>query len=282
MATYNKTVEQDFIKWFNTTSKQSYDEAPDKAKTTAYQYYLKSIAGTLPEVKKVELDPTVYSRLDAYKDKTAVTSAETVGKEETKTAVPAPTATASNPYEGMLTSLNQSYDAAKSNALRTKEDTISAAYTEYLKKTQPYGVEAENLAAAGMSNMGGYGQLAKSNRFNAYANQEAYANNAYQKALTDIDLSKSAAEADLKYQQYKDDMTAAQNAYTQKANEANLFSVAQQKATDLARGLWNGRTNKNRANIDEIMTAIKKDPSITAYLNDDYITSIINSVLASK
>ena len=90
--------------------------------------------------------------------------------------------------------LNKAYAVAQQNALSSKQGTISQAYDEYRRATNPYGSVAENMAAAGLSQGGGYSQYMNAQRFNAYANAANSAQQSYADTLANLDLSRTQSE----------------------------------------------------------------------------------------
>ena len=120
--------------------------------------------------------------------------------------------------------LDKAYAMAKQNALETKQGTISQAYDEYRRATNPYGSVAENLAANGLSQNGGYSKYMGGQRFNAYANAVGGANKAYGDTIGNLNLSK--AESTLAYEEANktNATTEAANAETKKTNALNTLA----------------------------------------------------------
>lgn len=82
----------------------------------------------------------------------------------------------------------------------------SAAYVDYQKEVDPYGVQAEQVAASGLSNSG-YAESLKTQAYVAYQNRVAVARQAYQQAVVDYDndmiearMQNSVAMAQLAFQ----------------------------------------------------------------------------------
>jgi hypothetical protein len=67
-----------------------------------------------------------------------------------------------------------------------KEQT--AAYTDYKKQSNPYGYEAERIAASGLSGTG-YSESSKVRQFTAYQNRVAVARQTYKQAETDFKIA---------------------------------------------------------------------------------------------
>lgn len=86
----------------------------------------------------------------------------------------------------------------------TKEQ--AGSYADYQKQIDPYGVQAEQLAASGLSNSG-YADSLQTQAFVAYQNRVATAREAYQRAvlnynnaITEARLQNNAALAEIAYQ----------------------------------------------------------------------------------
>lgn len=75
--------------------------------------------------------------------------------------------------------INQQKEDAKKNYL--KEQT--AAHADYVKETSQHGVNAEQMAVAGLNNTG-YSETSKVRMYNAYQNRVAVAREAYTSAVT--------------------------------------------------------------------------------------------------
>jgi hypothetical protein len=76
-------------------------------------------------------------------------------------------------------------DQQKKQAEQSYTQEQSAAYSDYQKQVDPYGVQAEQLAANGLSNSG-YAESLKTQAYVAYQNRVAVARQAYQQAVVDF------------------------------------------------------------------------------------------------
>lgn len=174
------------------------------------------------------------------------------------------TTTESNPYSAYLNS-ERNYQQTQLN--NERNDAIQRAKLAYQKAINPYGVEAEALAASGLSANGGYGQRMNQARYNAYANAVNTANNQYQ-------ADTAALDRQLAYQQYQTDLTEKQNAYSNALNEINMtnslisgaLSIGQQYAE------WKGKNLTNEATIrQQIKNAYPN-------MSDELISTVIGMI----
>lgn len=102
-------------------------------------------------------------------------------------------------YQAGVNELNASTDAVV-NDLEGKKDELEnsydvesqAAYVDYKKASDPYGVNAEQMASMGMSNTG-YSETSRVAMYNQYQNRVAVARAAFTKATADYD--KAIADA---------------------------------------------------------------------------------------
>lgn len=85
--------------------------------------------------------------------------------------------------------VNQAKDQAKKDY--TKEQ--KAAYTDYQKAINPYGVNAEKLAEQGLQNTG-YSESTRTNMYNTYQNRYATARESYNQAVLNYDNSIKEAQ----------------------------------------------------------------------------------------
>lgn len=104
--------------------------------------------------------------------------------------------------------INQEKDQAKKDYL--KEQT--GAYTDWQKQSNPYGVNAEQMASMGMSDTG-YSETSQVSMYNTYQNRVATARETYNKALlnynnsiTEAKLQNSSLLAEIAYQGLQDQL----------------------------------------------------------------------------
>ena len=76
-------------------------------------------------------------------------------------------------------------DQQKKQVEQSYTQEQSAAYSDYQKQVDPYGVQAEQLASSGLSNSG-YAESLKTQAYVAYQNRVAVARQAYQQAVVDF------------------------------------------------------------------------------------------------
>lgn len=74
----------------------------------------------------------------------------------------------------------------KSDAKKSYQKEQSAAYVDYQKQIDPYGVDAERLASAGLTNTG-YAESLKSRAYITYQNRVASARDVYSNAVLNYD-----------------------------------------------------------------------------------------------
>lgn len=98
--------------------------------------------------------------------------------------------------------LNDSYELTKSELEDSKEQARdsykneqSAAYVDYKKASDPYGANAEQMAAAGMSRTG-YSESSRVRMYNQYQARVAVARDTFKRA--EVEYGKAMAEAKLK------------------------------------------------------------------------------------
>lgn len=101
--------------------------------------------------------------------------------------------------------VNQAKDQAKKDYIKEQK----AAYTDYQKAINPYGVNAEKLAEQGLQNTG-YSESTRTNMYNTYQNRYATARESYNQAVLNYDnsikeaqLANNAALATIAYEALK-------------------------------------------------------------------------------
>lgn len=174
------------------------------------------------------------------------------------------TTTESNPYSAYLNS-ERNYQQTQLN--NERNDAIQRAKLAYQKAINPYGVEAEALAASGLSANGGYGQRMNQARYNAYANAVNTANNQYQ-------ADTAALDRQLAYQQYQTDLSEKQNAYSNALNEINMTNSLMSGALSIGQRYaeWNGKNLTNEATIrQQIKNAYPN-------MSDELISTVIGMI----
>ena len=121
----------------------------------------------------------------------------------------------------------------KAQAKTDFQKEASAAYVDYQKQSNPYGVEAEQRAAMGMTNTG-YSESSLVSMYNQYQVRFTAAREIYQKALmnynnaiTEAKLQNSSILAEIAYTALEKEMEAI-TAWTQRSNDL-LIEKANQK-----------------------------------------------------
>lgn len=82
--------------------------------------------------------------------------------------------------------LVNSYEQQKAKAAQSYAQEQSAAYADYQNQINPYGAQAEQLAASGLSNSG-YAESLKTQAYVAYQNRYSAARQSYQDSLVAFD-----------------------------------------------------------------------------------------------
>lgn len=120
----------------------------------------------------------------------------------------------------------------KGEAKETYGKEQSAAYVDYQKQTAKHGVNAEQMAALGLSGAG-YSESALVSMYNTYQNRVAVAKQSYEKAvvnynnaITQARLENNAALAELAYQSLQTQLELALKAFQYK----NTLMLAQVEA----------------------------------------------------
>lgn len=97
----------------------------------------------------------------------------------------------------------------KKQAEQSYTQETSAAYADYQKQVNPYGVQAEQLASSGLSSSG-YAESLKTQAYIAYQNRQAVAHQSYQDALVSFNnafneakMQNDATRANLAFQTYQ-------------------------------------------------------------------------------
>lgn len=128
-------------------------------------------------------------------------------------------------------------DQQKKQAEQSYTQEQSAAYSDYQKQVDPYGVQAEQLAASGLSDSG-YAESLKTQAYVAYQNRVAVARQAYQQAVVDFNnafteakMQNDSQRASLAYQvlqmQFENMLSGFTYNYQLRMDKANaLINVA--------------------------------------------------------
>lgn len=97
----------------------------------------------------------------------------------------------------------------KTQAEQAYTQEKSAAYADYQKQVNPYGVQAEQMAQSGLTGSG-YAESLKTQAYVAYQNRQAVAHQSYQDALVSFNnafneakMQNDATRANLAYQTYQ-------------------------------------------------------------------------------
>ena len=121
----------------------------------------------------------------------------------------------------------------RAQAQKDFQKEASAAYVDYKKQSNPYGVEAEQRAAMGMTNTG-FSESSLVSMYNQYQVRFTAAREIYQKALlnynnaiTEAKLQNSSVLAEIAYTALEKEMEAI-TAWTQRSNDL-LIEKANQK-----------------------------------------------------
>ena len=131
----------------------------------------------------------------------------------------------------------QQIEQQKEQAQKDYMKQQSGAYVDYQKQTGQYGANAEQMAAAGLSNTG-YSESSKVAMYNTYQNINAAAREAVNKAtmnynnmITEAKLQNDATKAEIAFQAYQQQIQFALQAF-QYENSLITELMAQQQAVD--------------------------------------------------
>lgn len=152
-----------------------------------------------------------------------------------------------------------------------RNNAVQRARLAYQKAINPYGVQAEALAASGLSPNGGYGQRMQTARYNAYADALNAADNQYQSDVAALDRQ-------LAYQQYQTEQSEKQNAYTDALNQLNYTTSAISTGLSIAQSLKDAKqlSWKGKKLTDESVALLKQRLSSSLpYVTDQLVDTII-------
>ena len=148
----------------------------------------------------------------------------------------------------------------QAQAQKAYEKEQAAAYADYKKQTDPYGVNAEHMASAGLSGSG-YSESSKVAMYNAMQNRVAAARESiaqitlnYNNAITEARMQNNVAKAQLAYETLVKTLELTMNGvqYTadlmlaKRESQANYLDVLNRLQTNDTKG--NG-TNGNGTNV---------------------------------
>lgn len=122
---------------------------------------------------------------------------ETTDVQGTDTSIFGAVDTYRDSYEGILdqqdTYLQSAYQKGKDRAAQSYQQEQSAAYSDYQRQVDPYGAQAEQLAASGLSNSG-YAESLKTQAYVAYQNRLAVARQSYESTLASFETAFNEAK----------------------------------------------------------------------------------------
>lgn len=122
---------------------------------------------------------------------------ETTDVQGTDTSIFGAVDTYRDSYEEILdqqdTYLQSAYQQGKDRAAQSYQQEQSAAYSDYQRQVDPYGAQAEQLAASGLSNSG-YAESLKTQAYVAYQNRLAVARQSYESTLASFENSFNEAK----------------------------------------------------------------------------------------
>jgi hypothetical protein len=160
----------------------------------------------------------------------------------------------------------------KEETRKNYEKERQAAYTDYQKEINPYGVNAEYMASQGMSGTG-YAESSRVKMFTAYQNRVAVAKQTYDQAvinfnnaMTEAQLQNNSALAQLAFNTFQQTLELAFEGFmrnneliTQKANERlQLEQIYYQREQDRINNLRADEQWNRTLEQDEINTALQK------------------------
>ena len=126
--------------------------------------------------------------------------------------------------------LLNSYNQQKQKAEQAYTQEKSAAYADYQKQVDPYGVQAEQMAQSGLTGSG-YAESLKTQAYVAYQNRQAVAYQSYQDAMVSFNnafneakMQNDATRANLAFQTYQMQLEAIVSMITN--GNSNLVETA--------------------------------------------------------
>lgn len=161
--------------------------------------------------------------------------------------------------EQAIAELERNKKKAEEEALKTNR----ALYTDYQKQINPYGVNAENLAAQGLSGSG-LAETTKANYYNTYQNARAEATNNANNIKADFDAQIAIARqngdlqlAQSAMQMYQQKINDLYNTYNLKFNQDQFAYQKEQDALSqsnwekqyqqaVEQALWERQFNENQ------------------------------------
>lgn len=162
--------------------------------------------------------------------------------------------------------LEQSYANQKTNAAKSYQQEQSAAYSDYQRQVDPYGAQAEQLAASGLSNSG-YAESLKTQAYVAYQNRVGLARQSYEDALVSFDLAFKEAKmqndynrAMLAYQTYQMQLEGIISMIS--SDNPAAFVEAGKLMRNLNPNKWQEEYNKTETPAE---TAVVETPAETAH-----------------
>lgn len=218
----------------------------------------KDNANWLSQFKKDEKPTAVLLPKDI--DSNATSAYTTSGFIQEPTPTPTPSNNGNNEVVNGGNAYIEAMRKAEEEGLkRAYDNAISSAIRAYQKSLNPYGVEAESLARAGLTQNGGYSQLMRSNAYNAY-------NQAINNAENSMQQGKNEMERELAYRQYLEDKENAGKTKTEQATreireQENVTSIVQrikewinEKLNNKvsANNIWKGKVLRDDAEMEFI------------------------------
>ena len=136
--------------------------------------------------------------------------------------------------------INQQKDQANKDYIREQK----GAYADWQKESNQYGVNAEQLATAGLSRTG-YSESSQVSMYNTYQNRLGQARDTYQRAVLDYDngikeaqLTNNAKLAEIAYQTLQAKLELGLNKFNSKNQLLQQRLAAQQGVNDTYYGRW--------------------------------------------
>jgi hypothetical protein len=159
---------------------------------------------------------------------------------------------ASKDYEKKQTELQQAQtdlaiEKINQQKQQTEQDYIKeqkAAYTDYQKASNQYGVNAEKMATQGLTNTG-YSESAKTSMFNTYQNRYSTARDTYNRAILNFDngikdamLANSSALAKIAYDSLQQQLSLGLQQFQYKNELIQQKLTAVNETEDRYYGRW--------------------------------------------
>ncbi len=156
----------------------------------------------------------------------------------------------------------------KKDAEKDYKKEQSAAWTDYQKESNRYGVSAEQMAASGLAGSG-YSESSRVSMYNTYQNRVASAREAYQRAVVSYDnamaearLQNSAVLAEIAYQALQTELSLSLEKFQYKNTLLQAKLDSQFQWEQLYDSKWNDVLNQ--INTENVLAEEKRQFDLTS------------------